>query len=373
MTLFWVVAAFLTAAVGLLLLRPLIRRDSGMAAGGSDLAVYREQLAELERDRARGLIEADEFASLEAEIGRRMLRASRAGEAAIPAETKPVRWLAVAVAVLVPVGALLVYLSIGRPDMPGMPLAQRQISPGEDPAKLLAAVDQVRAKLKPVKEDLDRWLTVGQAYTSLGRPRDAVEAFRIVVQLSPNDPSIGAALGEALIAADGGAVGEEAKELFRKIPEDSPARPAARFYLALGDAQAGDMKAALAGWQSLLRDSPADAPWVEPTRAQIATAAKSLGLDPAKEMPATLAPAAPALPGPNSAQADAIAKMTPEQQAEMIRTMVAKLAARLEANPDNAVGWRQLAKAYQVLGEPDKARVAEERASQAEAKAGAKP
>jgi cytochrome c-type biogenesis protein CcmH len=65
--------------------------------------------------------------------------------------------------------------------------------------------------------------------------------------------------------------------------------------------------------------------------------------------------------------------MTPEQQQTMIRTMVASLAAKLEANPDNPAGWRQLSRAYSVLGETEKAEAALERAAKAEAKAGVKP
>jgi cytochrome c-type biogenesis protein CcmH len=64
--------------------------------------------------------------------------------------------------------------------------------------------------------------------------------------------------------------------------------------------------------------------------------------------------------------------MTPEEQAEMIRGMVDKLAAKLDANPDDPDGWRKLARAYQVLGENDKAKNALDRAAQADAKAARK-
>jgi cytochrome c-type biogenesis protein CcmH len=369
MTLLWVAAALLTVLAVFLLIRPLTRDEVPAPSLGGDLAVYRAQLSELERDRTRGLIEPGEVEALETEIGRRMLRASRAGGETTAAAPKQSRRLALAVAALVPLGALVVYLAVGHPDMVGMPLAERQVAPGSDPAKVLAAVEQLKAKLKPVKEDFDRWMVVGQAYSSLGRPRDAVDAYRAALAITPDDPTLKAILAESLIAADGGAVGEEAKQLLQAVPDESPAKPPARYYLALAKAQSGDLKGALADWQSLLKESPADASWVDSTKGEIAAASRSLGLDPAQETPPTL-PSLP--PVPNGAEADAITKMPPEQQMEMIRGMVAKLSAKLEADPDNPAGWRQLAKAYQVLGDPEKGKAAEERATQAEARAKSK-
>jgi cytochrome c-type biogenesis protein CcmH len=369
MTLFWIVAAALTIAVVAFLVRPLMRSGESAEPGGSDLAVYRDQLAELERDRARGLVDAGEARSLETEISRRMLSAARNAEPVAKAG-KPARALAVVLAAIIPIGALVVYLAVGQPGLPAQPLAGRQLSPENDPVKILAEVEQVRAKLKPVPDDLDKWVMVGEAYAKLGRPRDAVEAFRVASGIDPGDTQLKAALAENLIMADGGAVGQEAKAIFAAIPADAAGGPEARFYLALADYQAGDVKGALAKWQSLLADSPADAGWIAPTRRRIAEAAQSLGLDPAKETPEPKPPQPPAAGVPDPA---AIAQMTPEQQQEMIRTMVAALAAKLEANPDNANGWRQLARAYRVLGEEDKAKAALDRAAQVEAKAGAKP
>ena len=376
---FWIVAALLTALVVVLLAWPLMRKAAATdLGGGTDLAVYRDQLAELERERARGLVEPEQATSLENEIGRRMLNAARAVQP-VAAAGKPSRILTMILAVLFPIGGLTIYLMVGTPDLPGLPLAERNVQQGQDPAKVLAAVDEIRGRLKKTKDDLDRWVMVGEAYGKLGQPRQAVETFRIARQIAPDDPSIGAALGEALIAADGGAVGEEAKKLFQAIPPESDSLPEARYYLALAAAQGGDMKTALRGWQALLADSPADASWIEPTRERIASAAQALGLDPAKEMPEPKPVAAPgpqegALEGgPETAEGQAIKQMPEGQQRQMIEGMVAKLAARMEANPDDAGGWRKLARAYQVMGQADKANDALRKADAADAKAAAQP
>ena len=371
---FWIVAGLLTAAVVALLARPLMRKGNADDLGGTDLAVYRDQLAELERDRARGLIEIEQAASMETEIGRRMLNAARSAQPAA-ATTAPSRILTTIIAILVPVGGLAIYLSVGQPDLPGQPLAERTRQQGQDPAKLIAQVNEIRTRLNQTKDDLDRWVMVGEAYVKLGQPRQAVESFRIAKQISPDDPGISAALGEALINASGGAVGEEAKQLFQSIPQDSESQPEARYYLALASAQAGDMKTALRGWQVLLSESPADAPWIEQTRARIASTAQAMGLDPAKETPDPKPPAAMTAGegqlegGPDTPEGQAIKQMAPDQQRQMIESMVARLAARLEANPDDPEGWRKLARAYQVMGMAGKANDATKQAEAAEARA----
>jgi cytochrome c-type biogenesis protein CcmH len=369
---FWIAAGLLTAVVVALLALPLMRKavptDLG---GGTDLAVYRDQLAELERERARGLVEIEQAASLETEISRRMLNAARSAQP-VPATASQSRILTVILAVLFPLGGLAIYLMVGQPDLPGMPLSARNVQQGQDPVKVLAAVDEIRGRLKQSKDDLDRWVMVGEAYEKLGHPREAVETFRTARQIAPDDPAISAALGEALIDADGGAVGEEAKKLFQSIPPDAPALPEARYYLALSAAQAGDMKTALRGWQSLLADSPSDASWIEPTRQRIASAAQAMGLDPAKETPEPK-PAASAMSsegplegGPETAEGQAIKQMAPDQQQAMIQSMVQRLADRLQANPDDPEGWRKLARAYQVMGLTEKANEASQQAKAAE-------
>ena len=369
---FWIAAGLLTAAVVALLALPLMRKavptDLG---GGTDLAVYRDQLAELESERARGLVEAEQATSLETEISRRMLNAARSAQPVL-VTTSPSRILTVILAVLFPVGGLAIYLMVGQPDLPGLPLSARNVQQGQDPVKVLAAVDEIKGRLKQSKDDLDRWVMVGEAYQKLGHPREAVETFRTARQISPDDPAISAALGEALIDADGGAVGEEAKKLFQSIPPDAPALPEARYYLALSAAQAGDMKTALRGWQSLLADSPADASWIEPTRERIASAAQAMGLDPAKETPdpkpaaSAMSSEGPLEGGPETAEGQAIKQMAPDQQQAMIQSMVQRLADRLRANPDDPEGWRKLARAYQVMGLTEKANEASQQAEAAE-------
>ena len=81
--------------------------------------------------------------------------------------------------------------------------------------------------------------------------------------------------------AAGGTVTPEAARAFKIALADPEAAPRSRFYLALADYQAGDVKKALQEWVDLEADSPADATWLPVLRKHIAEAAATLGVDPA--------------------------------------------------------------------------------------------
>ena len=170
-----------------------------------------------------------------------------------------------------------------------------------------------------------------------------------------------------MIMASNSAVSPFALKVLAEVLEQNPREPKARYYLGVGLAQAGDFKGAAQEWTDLLALAPADAEWAPMVREQIEAVAKELGVKSnsfapsaaaqalAKSAPAPVAsPPAPA-PAPPAAA-------PPAGQDEMIRGMVERLAQRLKDNPDDAEGWRMLARSYEVLGETDKAKEARGRA-----------
>ncbi|CBS88223.1 c-type cytochrome biogenesis protein CcmI [Azospirillum lipoferum] len=362
--LFWILAAVLTAAVLLLIVPPLLR--SGAAAPDRedfDREVYRDQLDELERDRARGLINDAQAEAAKAEIARRMLATvEKSGSAATPATPRSARVLAVLLALLLPLGALSVYGLYGRPDLPAQPLASRNLEQerGGPPKTVLAAMDKLKTQLAENPNDLQGWLILGQAYAKMGRNADAADALRHAVALNGDDVELQGLFGETLVSANDGMVPEEAVKAFDAVLAKEPKDPRARFFAALARYQAGDRKDALDRWSALMAESPADAPWVPVLRDQIREAAIALDLDPAKvtpqPLPAQQKPAGPVAsqgqsgqPGQNGQAAEG------QSQDEMIRGMVASLAAKLDADPSDVEGWLKLARSYGVLGEPAKA------------------
>jgi len=138
---------------------------------------------------------------------------------------------------------------------------------------------------------------------------------------------------------------------------------ASRFYLALGDAQDGKASEAVAAWAKLAGEAPRDAPWLPLVRKRMVETARAAGI----ALPEAAQPAPQSTPSaggaPSAADIEAVQAMSPAERQAMIHSMVERLAARLDANPDDAEGWQRLARAYAVLGETQKAEAAAARAA----------
>jgi cytochrome c-type biogenesis protein CcmH len=370
---FWIAAAAVTAAAVAALLRPLLRpRGPAADPAEHDQAVYRDQLAEVERDRARGLLDDAQAEAARTEIGRRLLAAAdRQQRGRAPAEAPRVsranRRLALILAVLVPVTALAVYVPLGAPELPSQPLAQRDPAEREAFRAALAEAEALARRLDEQPDDAAGWIELAQRYDALGRYSESSDAYARAVGLTEGDPVITAAYGEALVNAAAGTVTDQAVAAFEEALAARPDDPRARFYLGLARAQAGDDAGALDRWRALMADTPADAPWLPMLRERIAAVAGRLGLDVAAAMPEPAPPARPqtgaGAPALSDDQMAGAAGMTAEERTEMIRGMVEGLAARLEREPDDLEGWLRLANAYRVLGEPARAAEALARAA----------
>jgi cytochrome c-type biogenesis protein CcmH len=358
-TALWIAAAALTVATLVLVLAPLLRnRTPPPARAEFDLAVFRDQLAEVDRDRERGLLDAEQAEAARIEVERRMLAAA---DEQTPAPPEPRQrhgglvFAALAI-VFVPAGAFGLYLTLGTPGIPDQPWAARE-TPGPTAnglASMETAVAKLSERLQKDPNNAEGWILLGRSYLTMERYPESADAFRRALALNGSDPDLAAAYGEALVAAAGGEVTPDARQAFQSAFDAAPDNPKARYYLALHLAQQGDLNGALRGWVDLAAIAPADAPWLPMVRQQIARAAAALNID-----PPTLE-AAP--PGPSRANMEAAAEMSAEERGQMIRSMVERLAARLEDQPDDREGWLRLGRAYEVLGEPDKARDARARA-----------
>ena len=169
----WILMAVMTAAASLAVLAPLGRRPAG--AEGSARSIYRDQLNELGRERAEGLIGESEAEAARIELSRRLLKVDdgtdtrdRPGRAAVIAGF-------LAAAVLLPAGALSVYLWLGSPAAPDQPLAARgTVAADADIATLIGKVEQ---HLREDPNDGAGWELLGPVYLKIGRFDDAVRAY----------------------------------------------------------------------------------------------------------------------------------------------------------------------------------------------------
>lgn len=354
--------ALMTALAVAAVLWPLLRRPADPAAESFALDVYRDQLTEIERDLARGLIAAEEARAARTEIERRLLRAAAAAEQDRTGEPTGGRRpaLVMLAALGVPLLTLGVYLDLGAPGLPDQPLAARQDRLQQEPGRpeIERMVAQLEARLATAPDDLEGWLMLGRSRSVLGDAPAAVEAYRRAQSLAGDDPRVLAGLGEALVANAGGVVTPEARNLFTRLTALQPDEPRAMFFLGWADAQAGDYHAALERWRGLLATLPADTPWRPNVEESVRTAARELGLEPE----AVLAQIPPPPQQPGQADLDRIAAMSPDERNELIRSMVGTLAARLEADGSDVEGWRRLAQAYEALGEAGQVRATYEKA-----------
>ena len=273
------------------------------------------------------------------------------------------RPLACGLALLLPAAALGLYATIGAPSVPSLPFAERQ-APGGDPGDLASLVEGLAQRMAKTPDDPAGWALLGRTYLNLGRFDEAARAFRQAIDRGDDGPGAWASLGEALTAANDGQVVAEARQAFAETLERDGADPRARYYAGLGLAQDGRTEEALAVWQALAADTPADASWRGLLEQQIANSRAALGL-PAEQVataPGT-APGTTEPPGPSAGDVAAAAEMTPEERMAFIRSMVERLAGRLAEQPDDLDGWLRLTRAYGVLGERDKAGAALDQAA----------
>lgn len=361
------VLAAMTAVAVAAVLWPLFRRRPAAARSSYELGIYRDQLAEVERDLGRGLVAPEEADAARLEIERRILRAASASTADSsenPGRQGPV----LAAALLVPLVTLGLYAALGAPGLPDQPLAARQDRQPEGPGRpeIERMVAQLEERLAGAPDDLEGWLMLARSRGVLGQAPAAVEANRRALALAPDEPRAIAGLGESLVGAAGGVVTPEARGLFARLEGLAPEDPRAGFFLGWADAQAGDYQAALGRWRALLAATPADAPWRERVVEAMREAAGELQLDADQvlaEVPAppASAPAGPAAPGPSQQEVAQAEAMPPAERQAFIRSMVDKLQARLDADGGDVEGWLRLAQSRLVLGEPDRARAAFER------------
>ena len=333
----WFVFALMTVAAIFAVLLPLGRNGRAQDQG-SEVAVYKDQLAEIERDLAAGLIPAPDAEAARVEISRRLLAAAASEPAIAPQSNLKWRRAAAVLALAgLPLVAIGVYMPLGSPKLQDFPLAQRERAPGKAQS-LENLVEQVQQHLEKNPTDGRGWNVLAPVLQRLGRFDDAVRAYRNSLTYNGESAERRADLGEALSAAAGGVVTAEAKSEFERAHALDADDPKANYFLGLTAEQDGRKDDAASIWRALLAKAPADAPW----RALVQTSLARVGGG--GTMPAL------------SDQTIAASKdMAEGDRNAMVRGMVERLATRLKQNGDDVDGWLRLVRAYLVMGERDKA------------------
>lgn len=381
MSIWWFLIPALALSVLVVALVALgLRRGARLAAEGGparEMRVYRDQLAEIDRDRDRGLIPEAEADRLRAETARRLLDADRRRGAAPGQSPRTMRAVALVLALAVPLVAGWVYLTTGAPGYADLPLAQRHAlaaelraaRPGqarleaawtasperpaapEVDAQYMELMDQLRTALENRPNDQRglRLLAVNEG--NLGNFPAAVAAWVRLIDLQGAQAPVSdlTALAEAMVLAAGGLVSPEAEVVLERILQRDPRNGTARYYLGLSFAQTERPDLTFRLWRGLLEDSVADDLWVPAIRAALPDLARIAGVR-------YTMPEVQASRGPSAADMQAAAGMSDAERAEMIGGMVEGLASRLANQGGPAEDWARLIGALAVLGQQDRAR-----------------
>jgi cytochrome c-type biogenesis protein CcmH len=335
---------------------PLARRQ-GSVRSGSDTAVYRDQLDEIDRDQAASLIGNVEAEAARVEVSRRLIAAAETAKArSVAPAAGPAGWyrratLAAAI-VLLPVCAGAVYLSLGSP---GLVSGSMNAATGGQP--LPAGIEHTVAEVEAYMESNPRngrgWELLAPVYLRLGRFDDAVRARRNALEIFGPDAAHLGDLGEAMVMASGGVVTAEAKSLFERANAADPEDVMAQYYLGLSAKQDGRRDEAEKRWRALVSRAGEGAEWLPLVKDALARIDEK---GPPVVVAAPASGAAKAAPkGPSAREVAAAAQLAPAERNGMIEGMVARLAQKMAENGADVEGWLRLIKAYSVLGERDKA------------------
>ncbi len=334
---------------------PMLRNRNELPitpAKTQDIAVYKAQLEELSADQKNGLLSDNEAVLAKLEIERRLLKVADAMQSdKIVAETKISKLLLISISAVVLFLCCWLYMTIGMVGMPDFPLKDQDHSISKlaekksTTSKATTEIIAIKAHLIDNPNDSKAWRALGQYNSMLRNKAGSAHAFQRWYELEPDNVEAAVMFSESLIMLSEGRVPPAALLVLKEAQKIQPNNPGIRYYLALEKYQSGRIATALADWKSLERDSPANAPWIPTLNHWIRQAQRDLG------MPVDAEPKNPAAPALSEEKRKAMMDMSPEEQADMIKSMVAQLQEKMDKNPENVEGWLQLAKAYSVLGQ----------------------
>ncbi|TAG13585.1 MAG: c-type cytochrome biogenesis protein CcmI [Rhodobacterales bacterium] len=364
---FWALAVALCAVVLAILIAAARRGGARGNRGAADVAIYKDQLAEIERDLARGVITADEAARLRGEVGHRLLDADRADSgSAGPMARSDVApggmpWLALALTgVVVLAGSVFVYDRLGAPGYPDLPLQARlagldaaiaaRPTQAEELSRLGVVADPGLASLRTSLEAMTEVDALRAAFTERFGAGEvsaaAVTADRLLAVLGDKATAADHAnRALALVAEAQGYVSPEAEEALRAALTLDLTNEVARYLVGEMFLQGGRFDQAFRFWRPLAEDGNPDAPWIASIRERITMVADLAGVR--YELPGA--------PGPGAGDMAAAAEMSPEDRQAMIEGMVAQLSERLATDGGSVEEWERLIRSLAVLERLDEA------------------
>ncbi len=366
--LFWLICAVLTVGVTSLMVMPLLRRHR-VTGENADIAIYRAQLDEIDRDLERDVLAPDEADRARTEVARRLLAANKAAKPHTDTAA-PAHLLIATIALAMVLIGFGVYWMLGAPGYGDLPL-QARLAASEEmranrpsqatleavapapplvdvPDDYRAAIDQLRTIAPTRPDDLEVWTRLAFHEVELRNYAGAADAQTQVIAITGDGVTVfqRQRLLDLKVVAAGGLVSPEAETIIHQIMEQDPDNTAARYYLGALYNQTDRADLALRFWRDIIETGDPNNFHVASARAQISDTAFRAGID----------YAVPEARGPSFAQMDAASALSAEDQQAMIGGMVSGLASRLASEGGTAQDWARLIRAYGVLGNAEAAR-----------------
>jgi cytochrome c-type biogenesis protein CcmH len=408
-TMLWFILTLMTCVVAIWVAAPFLQTAPPTDDGhNADANVYRDQLAEVDREQRDGLISPEQVEAARTEIKRRLLALDRSALPAIRRLSSIERtFFGRGLALASIVAAMALYLMQGNPDIPAQPRSASATSVAAVPGSAvqpgapvrsasspvagtpsIAGVDEMieklAARLAKSPNDADGWRMLGWSYFGTERFTDAAQAYAKAIALTPKVAALRTSLGEALVRAADGRVMPEAAASFEEAIKLDGKDLRARFFLGLAKQQTGNKAAALKDWLAVLADAGPSDDWLPDLKERVQALAQELGQDVSTAVSqtavaATQAPAAggilgklnaaaqaeqatASVRGPTPADVKAAEALPASDRNAMIQGMVDGLQKRLDASPRDAEGWIKLIRSRMVLGETAKAKASLDRA-----------
>lgn len=374
MTSFWIITGMMAVLAAAILARAAWRDAARPleARAQSDIEVYRAQLAELERDVARGVVQPADAENARTEIARRILAADAAQDPRADAQG-PGKRVILVLGVLLVAGSLALYLRIGAPGYGDLALVDRiafaeevrktrpdqataeaslpahQMPDGLSP-DYIDLLEKLRLTVANRPDDLQGNALLVQNEVNVGNFSAAARAQRNVLRIKGDQATVEdlANYGEFLVLAAGGYVSPQAEVALRAALARDGRNGTARYYLGLMLVQTGRPDQGFRIWDALLREGPEDAPWIPPILAQITEVSQLAGVR-------YDIPEIGTARGPTAEDVQNAADMSPAERMEMIGAMVEGLSDRLAREGGPAEDWARLISSLGVLGETDRA------------------
>lgn len=272
MTGFWVIAVLLAAGALAFVLPPLLwrrRTTPGAANDATNVAVYRDQLREVEADLAAGTLARDQYEDSRRELEARLLDEVR-GSGPGPRAAKPGRVAAIAAGIAIPLVAILIYLAVGNPGA----LAPQSDSHGVTRQQIEGMVERLAARMRENPDDATGWVMLGRSYAVLDRFPEAVAAYANAVKRSPPDAQLLADYANVLAMAQGRRLQGEPERIIAQALKVDPRNVKALALAGTAAFENHDFKGAIAHWRKILEVVPPDSDMADSIRDSIADAEK---------------------------------------------------------------------------------------------------